>query len=104
MIELSGAEIDGLIREGLLPAEMQATRRSGDPSPNRPGAPPVRRQRRPYGPGNPCAELFAVKLWDTETAGEQTCPLLGPRTPSIFLVWPLIQSGQRLSSGRSAPS
>ena len=23
--------------------------------------------------------LFAVKLWDTETAGEQTCPLLGPR-------------------------
>ena len=25
-------------------------------------------------------------------------------TPSIFLVWPLIQSGQRLSLGRSAPS
>jgi 2-dehydropantoate 2-reductase len=22
--------------------------------------------------------LFAVKLWDTEAAGEQTCPLLGP--------------------------
>jgi 2-dehydropantoate 2-reductase len=25
--------------------------------------------------------LFAVKLWDTETAGEQTRPLLGPREP-----------------------
>ena len=27
--------------------------------------------------------LFAVKLWDTETAGEQTCPLLGPDTRVI---------------------
>ena len=27
--------------------------------------------------------LFAVKLWNTETAGEQTCPLLGPDTPVI---------------------
>jgi 2-dehydropantoate 2-reductase len=29
--------------------------------------------------------LFAVKLWDTETAGEQTCPLLGPDTRVITL-------------------
>jgi 2-dehydropantoate 2-reductase len=29
--------------------------------------------------------LFAVKLWDTETAGEQTCPLLGPDTRVIAL-------------------
>ena len=27
--------------------------------------------------------LFAVKLWNTETAGEQTCPLLSPDTPVI---------------------
>ena len=29
--------------------------------------------------------LFAVKLWDTETAGEQTRPLVGPRTRVITL-------------------
>jgi 2-dehydropantoate 2-reductase len=29
--------------------------------------------------------LFAVKLWDTETAGEQTCPLLGPESRVITL-------------------
>ena len=29
--------------------------------------------------------LFAVKLWDTETAGEQTCPLLGPDSRVITL-------------------
>ena len=29
--------------------------------------------------------LFAVKLWDTETAGEQTCPLLGPKSRVITL-------------------
>ena len=29
--------------------------------------------------------LFAVKLWDTETAGEQTCPLLGPQSRVITL-------------------
>src|ERR1700731_4252684 len=29
--------------------------------------------------------LFAVKLWDTETAGEQTRPLLGPNTRVITL-------------------
>jgi 2-dehydropantoate 2-reductase len=29
--------------------------------------------------------LFAVKLWDTETAGEQTCPLLGPDTRVMTL-------------------
>src|SRR5262249_62341659 len=29
--------------------------------------------------------LFAVKLWDTETAGEQTTPLLGPHTRVITL-------------------
>jgi 2-dehydropantoate 2-reductase len=29
--------------------------------------------------------LFAVKLWDTETAGEQTCALLGPYTRVITL-------------------
>jgi 2-dehydropantoate 2-reductase len=29
--------------------------------------------------------LFAVKLWDTETAGERACPLLGPRTRVITL-------------------
>jgi 2-dehydropantoate 2-reductase len=29
--------------------------------------------------------LFAVKLWDTETAGEQTLPLLGPESRVITL-------------------
>jgi len=29
--------------------------------------------------------LFAVKLWDTETAGEQTRPLVGPETRVITL-------------------
>jgi len=29
--------------------------------------------------------LFAVKLWDTETAGEQTRPLVGPNTRVITL-------------------
>jgi 2-dehydropantoate 2-reductase len=29
--------------------------------------------------------IFAVKLWDTETAGEQTCPLLGPESRVITL-------------------
>src|ERR1700731_4168335 len=29
--------------------------------------------------------LFAVKLWDTETAGEQTRPLVGPQTRVITL-------------------
>ena len=29
--------------------------------------------------------LFAVKLWDTETAGEQTCPLLGTDSRVITL-------------------
>jgi 2-dehydropantoate 2-reductase len=29
--------------------------------------------------------IFAVKLWDTETAGEQTCPLLGPKSRVITL-------------------
>ena len=29
--------------------------------------------------------LFAVKLWDTETAGEQTCPLLSPKSRVITL-------------------
>jgi 2-dehydropantoate 2-reductase len=29
--------------------------------------------------------LFAVKLWDTETAGEQTCPLLGRESRVITL-------------------
>jgi 2-dehydropantoate 2-reductase len=29
--------------------------------------------------------LFAVKLWDTEPAGEQTCPLLGPESRVITL-------------------
>src|SRR5262249_50684931 len=29
--------------------------------------------------------LFAVKLWDTETAGEQTRPLVGPNTRGITL-------------------
>ena len=29
--------------------------------------------------------LFAVKLWDTETAGEQTRPLLGPESRVITL-------------------
>jgi 2-dehydropantoate 2-reductase len=29
--------------------------------------------------------LFAVKLWDTETAGEQTCPLVGSNTRVITL-------------------
>ena len=29
--------------------------------------------------------LFAVKLWDTETGGEQTCPLLGPESRVITL-------------------
>ena len=29
--------------------------------------------------------LFAVKLWDTETAGEQARPLLGPKTRLITL-------------------
>jgi len=29
--------------------------------------------------------LFAVKLWDTESAGEQTRPLVGPRTRVITL-------------------
>ena len=29
--------------------------------------------------------LFAVKLWDTETAGKQSCPLLGPESRVITL-------------------
>ena len=29
--------------------------------------------------------LFTVKLWDTEMAGEQTCPLLGPNTRVMTL-------------------
>src|SRR5262249_62383698 len=40
--------------------------------------------------------LFAVKLWDTETAGEQTRPLLGPES-RVITVQNGVDSVERLA-------
>ena len=47
--------------------------------------------------------LFAVKLWDTETAGEQTCPLLGPESRVITLQMASIASNALRRSSAKRP-
>ena len=70
-----GAHRDAIRRDGLKIESASATfisRTSMSPM-----------TRRQVGPVD--VVLFAVKLWDTETAGEQTRPLVGPDTRVITL-------------------